>query len=164
MNISRQGERSNPAGSRWAWNEHKQIWVITCSFCILATADLLLGWMLEDVADGQPFCIQAALDGILIRPAKNSPRQATASCPDRSPETTRYQPTQGAKTVWLYEAPRQDFRIVRRCHLLFKKIYWPLTGGRCAVKKRQNVRTNHRTHIFHNLKWTFSFTLKPLSE
>ena len=42
-------------------------------------------------------------------PVETSPRQATASSSDHLPETTRYQPTQGAKTDWLYEGPRTRF-------------------------------------------------------
>lgn len=40
--------------------------ILTFSFCTLATAEGLLGWMLSLVADGQPFCNpKAALDEIL---------------------------------------------------------------------------------------------------
>ena len=40
---------------------------------------------------------------------ENSPGQATASYLDHSPDTTRYHPTQEAKTNWLYDGPRTRF-------------------------------------------------------
>ena len=84
-------------------------------------------------------------------PVETSPRQATASSSDHLPETTRYQPTQGAKTDWLYEGPRTRFSHRQTVPSTLKK-YSLLTDGRFATKERQYMRTNHGTHIAHDFE------------